>query len=154
GAWCSMSSPSGGGRPEHMSAWVKEKMGWIKPTVIDPTVKQKLVLSLIEDDPKECYKVLVRPDASEYFLLANRKKKGFERDLAAEGLLIWRVVNDRPVLEESHGVEGPAGPTVHLGLVPYPSAANDSFTPETTPSSRSPLGGGLPVHITNIKRLP
>jgi hypothetical protein len=68
--------------------------------------------------------------------------------------LIWRVVNDRPILEEAHGVEGPAGPTAHLSSVPFPIATAKAFTPETTPSSRSPLGGGLPVHITEIRRLP
>ena len=49
----------------------------------------------------------------EYFLLENRRKTGFDHGLPAEELLIWRVVNDRPILEESHGVEGPTGPTVH-----------------------------------------
>ena len=73
----------------------KEKLGWLKPTVIDPTVKQKLILAPIEDSPKECFKVLVRPDGSEYFLLENRSKKGFDADLPGEGLLIWRVV-ERP----------------------------------------------------------
>ena len=55
------------------------------------------------------------------------------------------------MLEESHGIEGPAGPGSFRDAVPYPSKANNSFTPYTTPSSRSQLGGGLPVHITNIK---
>ena len=32
--------------------------------------------------------------------------------------------------------------------------ANDSFTPYTVPSSRSQLGGGLAIHITNIRELP
>jgi M6 family metalloprotease-like protein len=154
GAWCAMSSPRGDGKPGHYSAWAKEKLGWLSPTVIDPTVKQKLILAPVERSPRECFKVLVRPDGSEYFLLENRKKVGFDDTLPAEGLLIWRVVNDRPVLEESHGVEGPTGPSVHLNLVPYPSTANTSFTPDTVPSSKSPLGGGLPVHITNIRRLP
>ena len=154
GPWCAMSDVIGKGRPQHVSAWAKEKLGWLKPTVIDPTVKQKLILAPVEDSPKECFKVLVRPDGSEYFLLENRKKKGFDTDLPAEGLLIWRVVNDRPILEESHGVEGPTGPTVHLQSVPYPSPSNNSFTPDTVPSSRSPLGGGLPVYITEIRRLP
>jgi M6 family metalloprotease-like protein len=153
GVWCVMSNPNGDGKPQHLSAWAKEKLGWIKPTMIDPTVKQKLILSPIEDSPKECFKVLVRPNGSEYFLLENRSKKGFDAGLPGEGLLIWRVVNDRPILEESHGVEGPTGPTVHLSAVPYPSQANNSFTPDTTPSSRSPQGGGLPVHITDIRRL-
>jgi hypothetical protein len=38
-------------------------------------------------------------------------------------------------------------------MVPYPSKANNAFTPITTPSSRSAGGGGLPVYITNIRRL-
>ena len=38
--------------------------------------------------------------------------------------------------------------------MPFPSTANNSFTPYTTPWSKSQLGGGLPVYITNIRRLP
>jgi M6 family metalloprotease-like protein len=152
--WCAMSNQAGNGRPQHFCAWAKEKLGWIQPAVIDPTVKQKLILAPIEDSPQECFKVLVRRDGSEYFLLENRRRKGFDASLPAEGLLIWRVVGNRPILEESHGVEGPAGPRVFQNAVPYPSPANDSFTPYTTPSSRSQLGGGLPVYITNIRKLP
>jgi M6 family metalloprotease-like protein len=154
GVWCAMSNQAGNGRPQHFSAWPKEKLGWLEPAVLDPTVKQKLILGAVEDSPKECVKILVKPDGSEYLLLENRRKKGFDASLPAEGLLIWRVVNNRPILEESHGVEGPAGPRVHLDHVPYPSTANNAFTPYTTPSSRSQLGGGLPVHVTNIRRLP
>jgi M6 family metalloprotease-like protein len=154
GVWCAMANQVGTGKPQHFCAWSKDRLGWIKPTVIDPTVKQKLILAPIEDSPKECVKVLARPDGSEYFLIENRKKKGFDASLPAEGLLIWRVVGNRPILEESHGVEGSRGPYVFLSSVPYPSASNDAFTPFTTPSSRSQLGGGLPVYLTNIRRLP
>lgn len=153
GTWCAMSNQVNNGRPQHFSAWCKEQLGWVKPCVIDPTVKQKLILSPIEDSDKECFKILVKPDGSEYFLLENRRKKGFDTDLPGEGLLIWRVVANRPILEESHGVDGPSGPRVYLGSVPFPSSANTAFTPFTTPSSRSQLGGGYPVHITNIRRL-
>lgn len=154
GQWCAMSNQIGGGRPQHFSAWSKEAMGWIKPTVLDPTVKQKLILAPIEDDPTQCFKIKIRPDNSEYFLLEVRKKQGWDERLPGEGLLIWRVVGNRPILEESHGVEGSRGPGVFLNAVPYPSAANNSFTPYTTPSSKSQLGGGLPLFITNITRLP
>lgn len=154
GVWSAMANQAGAGKPQHFCAWSKEKLGWIKPTVIDPTVKQKLILSPIEDSPKNCFKVLVKPDGSEYLLLENRRKKGFDASLPAEGLLIWRVVGNRPILEESHGIEGPSGPRMILESVPYPTAANDAFTPYTTPSSRSQLGGGLPVYITNITKLP
>lgn len=154
GTWCAMSNEAGGGRPQHLCAWCKERLGWLKPAILDPTVKQKLVLGPVEGSPRECYKVLVRPDGSEYLLLENRRRTGFDRSLPAEGLLIWRVVGNRPLLEESHGLSGPIGPRVFLSSVPYPSAANDAFTPYTTPSSRSQLGGGLPVQITNIRALP
>ena len=52
------------------------------------------------------------------------------------------------------GVGGPPGPLVFLKNVPYPSDSNDAFTPYTVPSSRSQLGGGKPIYITNIRRLP
>jgi len=149
--WCAMSNQAGNGRPQHFSAWCKEQLGWLQPTVIDPTVKQKLVLDPVESGSKQCFKVLLRSDGSEYLLLENRRKLGFDASLPSEGLLIWRVVGNRPMLEESHGIEGPAGPGSFRDAVPYPSQANNSFTPYTTPSSRSQLGGGLAVHITNIK---
>jgi M6 family metalloprotease-like protein len=154
GAWCIMSQQAGGGQPQHFCAWSKEQLGWLKPAVVDPTIKQKLILSPIEGTTNQCFKILIRPDGSEYLLLENRRRQRFDQRLPAEGLLIWHVVGKRPILEESHGVEGPAGPLVFLKTVPYPSDANDAFTPYTTPSSRSQLGGGVPVHITNIRKLP
>jgi len=154
GPWCAMSDPIATHRPQHLSAWCKEKLGWLKPTVIEPTKPQKLILAPVESSAKECFKVLVRPDASEYYLLEVRSRKGFDADLPGEGLLIWQVADGRPLLMESHGVEGPTGPTAHPGVVPFPSSANSAFTPDTIPSSRSPRGGGLPVHITAIRKLP
>jgi M6 family metalloprotease-like protein len=155
GVWCTMSTGHGrDGKPLHFSAWCKDQLGWIKPCVIDPRVKQKLILAPIENAPNECYKVLIRPDASEYLLLENRLKKGYDRDIPGEGLLIWRVLDGKPVLEESHGIGGPDGPMRFLGSVPYPSKSNTAFTPYTTPSSKPSKPGGVPVHITNIRRLP
>ena len=153
GVWCAMSNQTGGGLPQHFSAWSKEQLGWIKPVVIDPSVKQKLILSPIEGTTTECFKVPIRPDGSEYLLLENRKKKGFDHALPAEGLLIWRILDGRPFLEESHGILGPEGPRRYLTSVPFPSPSNTAFTPYTTPSSRSQKGGGKAVHITNIRKL-
>ena len=155
GIWCTMSTGHGrDGKPLHFSAWCKEQLGWLKPVIIDPTVPQKLLLAPVEGTSGECYKVLIRPDGSEYLLLENRVAKGFDRDLPGEGLLIWRVVDNRPILEESHGILGPDGPRRYLGSVPYPSRSNRAFTPATTPSSRPAKLGGLPVYITSIRKLP
>jgi M6 family metalloprotease-like protein len=154
GVWCAMSNQSGGGKPQHFCAWSKEQLGWIHPAVIDPTVKQKLILAPIEGSSKECFKVLVRTDGSEYLLLENRSKKSYDATLPGDGLLIWRILDGKPFLEESHGISGPSGPRSYLSMIPFPSKANNSFTPYTTPSSKSHKGGGLPVSITNIQRLP
>jgi M6 family metalloprotease-like protein len=158
GVWCAMSQQNPQGRPQHFSAWCKEQLGWIKPVLIDPTVKQKLILSPVITGTSEYYKIPIRQDGSEYLLLENRKKQGFDSELPAEGLLIWRVIpgnrQQKVYLEEAHGVEGSSGPRMFPGAVPFPSPANNSFTPQTTPSSRSLLGGGYDVYITNVKRLP
>ena len=125
-----------------------------RPLNTRSTRRQKLILAPVNGSTSECFKVLARADGSEYFLLENRRKAGFDESLPDAGLFIWRVVGGRPILEESHGVEGAAGPQVYPNLVPFPSTSNDSFTPYTTPSSRPQLGGGLPVYITNIRKLP
>ena len=151
--WDLMAVQVGNGRPQHMSAWSKEQLGWIKPAVIDPRVRQKVVLSPIENSPNECVKIPVRPDGSEYFLLENRRHVGFDSSLPAEGLLIWRIVFGRPVLEAAHGVSGSAGLRSDIHNVPFPTDHNDSFTPYTKPSSASLTGDELPVYITNIHRL-
>jgi M6 family metalloprotease-like protein len=154
GVWCTMSTGHGeSGKPLHFSAWCKEQLGWLKPAVVDPTTQQKLILAPITGSTKECYKVLLQPDGSEYLLLENRVKKGFDVELPGEGLLIWRVVDGKPILEESHGVLGPRGPGSFPSSVPFPSKANTAFTPYTQPSSKPLKNGGLPVHITNIRKL-
>ncbi len=155
GVWCLMSNGAGEkGRPGHLSAWCKEQLGWLEPAVIHPAEKQKLLLSSVQKSPRECYKVLVREDGSEYLLLENRTAHGFDGDIPGQGLLIWRIAGGQPTLEEAHGVTGPTGPRMYPDAVPYPSKHNNAFTPLTTPSSRSPSGGGLPVYLTNIRRLP
>ncbi len=89
GVWCTMSTGHGqDGKPLHFSAWCKERMGWLQPAVIDPRTKQKLILSPIKGTTNECYKVPLNADGSEYLLLENRRRIGFDRDLPAEGLLI------------------------------------------------------------------
>src|SRR5438067_3726140 len=158
GLWCAMSQQIGGGRPQHFCAWSKEQLGWLKPVVIDPRVKQKLILSPVEDDPTQCFKVMIKADGSEYFLLENRQKRDWDSGLPAEGLLIWRVIpgnpNQKVFLEESHGITGRGGPNQALSSVPYPSPSNNAFTPQTVPSSKSVTGGGLPVYVTNVRQLP
>src|SRR5262249_34848890 len=65
GVWCLMSNGAGEtGRPLHLSAWCKEQLGWLTPTVLDPTTRQKLILRPVLESPRECLKVMVRLDGS------------------------------------------------------------------------------------------
>lgn len=101
GVWCTMALGHGErGRPLHLSAWCKEQMGWLRPAVIDPRVRQKLILSPVEGAATECFKVLLTADGSAYLLLENRAAKGFDREIPNERLLIWRVSGGRPLLED------------------------------------------------------
>lgn len=154
GNWCLMSVQVSNGRPQHMSAWSKERLGWIKPTVIDPSVRQRLVLGPIENAPRECFKIPLRPDGSEYLLLENRQKIGFDASVPAEGLLVWRVTNGRPVLVEAHGLTGPRAPTMNVQNIPYPTPRNSEYTPYSKPSSAIESDDAQPVYITDIRRLP
>lgn len=140
GVWCTMANGHGrDGKPLHLCAWCKERLGWLRPAVLDPTVRQKLILSPVEGSATECYKVLLRPDGSEYLLLEDRTATGFDRDLPGAGLLIWRVADGKPVLEQSPGVAGP-----------YPGRANATFAP----SGGSARAGGRAVYFTDVRRLP
>ena len=90
------------------------------------------------------------PDGSEYFLLENRQRIGFDASVPGTGLLIWRVVYGRPNPGSGQCCE-------QLGTdvrnMPFPTAGNTSFTPFTRPSSAALTGNGLPVYLTNIRRL-
>jgi membrane-associated protease RseP (regulator of RpoE activity) len=153
GNWDVMSSEIGGGRPQHMSAWSKEQLGWIKPVTIDPMVRQNLILAPIEKAPGECFRIPLRSDGAEYLLLENRRQTGFDQKLPAEGLLIWRVVYGRPLLMEAHGLTGREAARAETARIPFPTERTDAFTPFTRPSSAAFTGDGLPVYITDIRRL-
>ncbi len=152
--WDLMAIQAGNGRPEHMSAWSKEQLGWIKPAVIDPRLPQQLILSPIENSSNQCVKIPLRPDGSEYLLLENRRRIGFDESLPGEGLLIWRVVYGRPVLEEAHGYRGANAASISPTRIPYPTERNNSFTPFSMPASAAYTGDELPVYLNNIRRLP
>ncbi len=118
GPWCLMGLGTHGGAPstEHrpfpMCAWCRMVIGWVKPAIIDPSTPQKLALRPITSGPRECYRVLIKADGSEYLLLENRQAEGSLTDCPSVGLAILRVgPNDKP-----------ASPQVRVQLVPASAA--------------------------------
>lgn len=163
GNWCLMGGGSwnGGGEiPAHPSAWCKVNQGWATPVI------QKDNASVEIPDVKTSQKVfrLWKDGAggSEYFLVENRQKSGYDRMLPADGLLIWHI--DEAI--ESNSDE--AHPKVALvqadnkrdlelgknrgdGGDVYPgSAKNTAFTASSTPNSNSYAHADTSVAITKI----
>lgn len=118
--------PSGRHSPFPLCAWCKQVIGWLEPVVVDSTVRQKLALRPSSFGKGECYRVLLKPDGSEYLLLENRRREGFLTDFPCAGLVVLRVgPNDKP-----------ASPQVRVQLVP----AHDV----------PPLRRGVPAHPERI----
>jgi M6 family metalloprotease-like protein len=167
GVWCTMAvghrgdPVNGDRRPLHLCAWCKTELGWAEPRVVDPCVPQTVRLHGIEGHPAEVVKVLIDPDGSEYFLLENRRRTGFDAGIARPGLLIWHVgefaqrfrnrVSPYNIdLEEAHGDETRDGPFKDLARIPWPQPGKTEFTPWTSPGSTSWNLSALPVYLTDI----
>lgn len=92
GNWCLMAAGSwggGGDTPVHPSAWCKANQGWV--TIENHTENAAIAIA----DVKTSHIVhrLWKNGAvsSEYFLIENRQRVGFDVSLPGEGLLIWHV---------------------------------------------------------------
>jgi immune inhibitor A len=163
GNWCLMAGGSwngGGDIPSHPSAWCKANQGWATVTNVStsgavtiPDVKtSRNLLRLWKDGG----------GGSEYFLLENRQRTGYDANLPGDGLLVWHIdeaqtsnsdethykvalmqADNLRDMELNHN-RGDAGD-------PYPgSASNVSFTSSSTPSSRSYAGADTCVSVSGI----
>ncbi|GEM_PF-5598953 len=77
--------------PALLSAWSREKLGWITPTVISAQGDYSLTPAA---SGTQCYK-LTTPNSNEYFLLENRYKIGFDEALPGSGLAIFHINSNR-----------------------------------------------------------
>jgi len=167
GNWCLMAGGSWGGNghspwyPSHMSAWCKERMGWVTPTVVT-SFRKRQPIRHAEEHP-DIFK-LWRLGASgpEYFLVENRQKIGFDQTLDGSGLLIFHVDNTRNNnrnenrylvdLEQADGRRDlNEGSNRGDGGDPYPGLSdNRTFDPLSVPGTESYESGPTYVGIRNI----
>lgn len=164
GVWCLMSygawlgSPVGSS-PAHLSAWCKAKLGWINPTVITNPLENVTIPSI--ETSSTAYKLQV--SQTEYFLVVNRQKMGYDYYLPGSGILIWHVdesvgdntnENHKLVdLEEAHGevqdldfADRNAGDAYD----PFFSPHKTEFTDYSDPNCRAYNGNETRLWITNI----
>lgn len=163
GNWCLMAGGSwngGGDVPAHPSAWCKANQGWVSVTGV--TTNQTVSIP----DVKTGHNVLrLWKDGaagSEYFLVENRQKTGYDAQLPGEGLLIWHIDDAQPGnTDENHYKVGlvQADGKRDLELKhnrgdagdPYPgSSGNTAFSHTTTPNSDSYAGVETCVSVTGI----
>ena len=168
GLWSIMAygaSSAAGVKPPHPDAWSRARLGFATPIVPSEN------LAGVQIPPIETAPVIYKlwtygAGASEYFLVENRQKLGFDSSLPAEGLLIYHVDEGVPSnLDEDHyrvGVEqSDAQKHLELGFWfgnlgdagdPYPGVQHRTeFSVVTTPSSRSYNDVRTSVAVRNIR---
>jgi immune inhibitor A len=166
GYWCLMSvgswlgSPRGSS-PAHPVGWCKARLGWITPTAV-PSGTSIPVRQIETYQSQSLYRLTIT--STQYFLIENRQRTGYDSYLLGSGILIWHVDDsktnntndaDRWVdLEEAHGgiqhldnyTDGNSGDAND----PFYFPQRTSFADGTDPSSRSKAGSFTGIGVTNI----
>ena len=172
GNWCLMAGGAWGGngtspqKPAHMSAWCKMDLGWVTPTVVASNTTGASISDV--ETTGQVYQLWTNgTPATEYFLVENRQKTGFDSNLFTGGLAIWHIdMSQRKTdntdnaneahklvdLEEADGLahldsgsnRGDAGDL-------YPgSAVNRSFDGGTNPNSHDYAAAPTFVCVDNV----
>jgi immune inhibitor A len=163
GNWCLMGGGSwlGGGEvPAHPSAWCKLQQGWVQ--VDEPGTAPGLQI----EDVKRSKRILrlwkSGAAGEEYFLVENRQKSEYDRELPGEGLLVWHVddsipgnsneIHPKVALVQADGRQDlENGNNRGDDRDPYPgSSGNLKFTADSVPSSKSYGDRDSCVSLENI----
>jgi len=155
-----------------MSAWSKEVLGWANVQLLDPgTDLGTLSLPPVETSG-DIYRIGSGDGSSDYLLLENRQRMGFDQHLYEPGLLIWHIdpvtienhphgINNDPDrmgvwLRQADGLNdlGQQGGGRGDGGDPFPgSSGNTLFHAGSDPSSWTHDGNSMGVTILNIEQV-
>lgn len=175
GEWSLMAGGSWNGTlgdsPAHPDAWCLYQLGFAEPTVLTEDTPG-LSINAVETVPEIYYAWGCGTPNSEYFLLENRQKIGYDAGLPGAGLLIWHVDESRWSNDgECRNQQNCECPTHYLvaleqadGLLelesmfgygdagdPFPGSTNNrAFTPSSTPNSGSYENCASQVSVTSI----
>ena len=163
GVWSLMASGnynSNAQKPAHLDAWCKEQLNFVSYTYVSANQYQAAIPE-VEFNPV-VYRIDgndYRIDNSEYWLVENREKVGFDAGLPGQGLLIYHIdntvqTNTNPnryhvALEQADGLNGLAfGSSRGDAGDPWPgSTGNRNFNDQSNPNSRS---NSYPTSATEV----
>jgi M6 family metalloprotease-like protein len=164
GDWSLMASGSWnntGRQPAHMDAWSKSYVGFVDPINVTTNLTD-VELPAIESEPV-VYRLWANGSmGNEYFLVANRQRKGFDTPLPGSGLLIYHVDNSRwgnvdvnhyqVALQQADGLNQLAWDYNDGDAAdPWPGTTNKrSFDDLSSPNSRSYSGATTEVSVWSI----
>ena len=169
GAWgCGRGAPTDHAPASAFGAWVRSEAGWVTPTEVPVDRDATYELRPIGFGGT----VLRIPvTASEHFLVEYREQSGVDADLAASGVLIYRIRPNLSVLPQTPEASAAREYRVMLieadadsGLTRTEStggnrgvgtdvfnAQRSTFSAETHPDARASTGEALPFAITEIQ---
>ncbi len=167
GSW---NGPTGYGEsPSHPSAWCRIQMGMATPVDVTGTLTDQAIGAV--ETVGSIYKLpMAVGSASEYFLVENRQRIGYDTYLPGDGLLIWHIDEAKSTNEQewwpgqtnsAHYLAAleQADASYHLehadnagtAADPFPGTTNNtSFVSSSAPSSDSYVNGNSSVEVTSI----
>ena len=163
GNWCLMAGGSwngGGDTPAHPSAWCKVNQGWA--TVNNINANGTLTVTDVKSSKQVTRLWKDGAGGSEYFLLENRQRTGYDSKLPGDGLLLWHIDDSKPTnTDENHYKVGllqadgarnlETGANRGDGGDPFPGSGNiTKVSGTTTPNTKSFTGSDTCVSLTNI----
>lgn len=159
GAW--LGNPPGS-LPAHLDPWSKMILGWISPVMLTESRRSVPVRRIETYRTESLYKIPYPGLPSEYLLIENRQRVGFDSGLPGDGILVWHIDDSVGSLEKGDVNSDPKHPRV--ALVPADGSllgggdATDPFylgnktelTPSSTPNAVSYNGKTYPPPIMRI----
>jgi M6 family metalloprotease-like protein len=145
---------NGGATPGYFSAWCKEQLGWVTPTVLNGS-------GTVSNMPSKTASYRINtPDANEYFLFETRQKTEWDLYIPGEGLAVYHIISNGTNGDETRkkvDLEAADGLTdmddqVNSGEQAdlFPFGANNSFSDFTNPNMLLHNGTATGSSISNI----
>ncbi|MFH2050691.1 MAG: M6 family metalloprotease domain-containing protein, partial [bacterium] len=146
--------------PAHMDPWCKAQIGFLNFTEVTSNIFNAEI-PCIEFNP---FVYQLKYDNSEYWIIENRQKSGFDKYLPGSGLCIYHVDLDAPQqntapsryyvgLEEADGDSGLAYIVNNTGDMgdPFPGASvNRNFNEQSIPNSLTNFDLSTQIGVWNI----